>query len=62
MEYIQDPIDETPKPFKGRIPQRGRAEERKKRRSTRGNHGLTTRHLMRRCNQGTWKIIGQRDS
>jgi len=44
MEYIQDPIDEPPKPFKGRIPQRGRAEERKMRRSKRGDHDLATWH------------------
>jgi len=48
MEHIQDPVDEPPTPLKGRNPQRGRAVERKTRRSKRGDHGLATRHLVRR--------------
>ena len=62
MEHIQDPVDEPPTPFKGRNPQRGRAVERKTRRSKRGDHGLATRHLVRRRNQRSWKITGQRDT
>ena len=59
MEHIQDPVDEPPTPFKGRNPQRGRAVERKTRRSKRGDHGLATRHLVRRLNQGSWKQQGK---
>ena len=43
--------------LKGGGPRRG-----KTRRSKRGDHGLVTRHLMRWCNPGSWKITGQRDS
>jgi len=47
MERIRDPIDELPTPFEGRNPQRGRIDERRTRRSKRGDHGLATRQLMR---------------
>jgi len=62
MEHIQDPVDEPPMPFKGRNPQRGRAVDWKMRRSKKGDHGFATQHLMRQCNQGTWMMMGHRNS
>ena len=60
LKHIQDPIDALRRPLRGGILKGGRAGDRRTRRSKRGDHGLATRHLVRRWNQGSWAVMNER--
>ena len=60
LKHIQNPIDALRRPLKGGILKGGRADDRRTRRSKIGDHGLATRHLVRRWNQGSCTVTKER--